>query len=90
MRMKREFWNTHDSTEYVNWSKAIVLRTPEEKLKWLKSKGVEIETKSISIRMPAWLIDAIREEANRKDIPYQSFIKMILSERYDNKIQKRR
>ncbi|MDP4011522.1 MAG: BrnA antitoxin family protein [Candidatus Roizmanbacteria bacterium] len=68
---EREFWATHDSTEYVDWSKARVVVFPN-----LKSS-----TKSITIRMTESLIDNLKVIANRKDVPYQSLIKIYLSEK---------
>lgn len=66
-----EFWSTHDSTEYVDWSKAARISLP----------NLKPSTKTISLRLPAWLLDELRVLANKQDIPYQSLLKMYLSER---------
>ncbi len=67
---ERLFWETHDSTDYVNLSKAKSVRFP----------NLKKTTKSISIRLPVDMIDALKVKANSMDVPYQSLIKMILSE----------
>lgn len=68
---ERKFWETHDSTEYVDWSKAVQARLPN-----LKSS-----TQAISIRLPISLLERIKVEANKRDVPYQSLIKIWLSEK---------
>ena len=68
---ERKFWETHDSTDYVDWSKATRVRFPNLKL----------STKSISLRLPVSLLDDIKIAANKRDVPYQSLIKMWLSEK---------
>ena len=68
---ERDFWATHDSTEYVDWSKGKMIVFPNLKL----------STKSITIRMTESLIDNLKVIANKKDVPYQSLIKMYLTEK---------
>lgn len=68
---EREFWETHDSTEYLDWTKAKRVRFPNLKL----------STQSISIRLPVSLLEQIKIEANKRDVPYQSLIKVWLSEK---------
>jgi len=68
---EREFWKTHDSTDYLDWSKAERVRFPNLKL----------STQSISIRLPVSLLEQIKIEANKRDVPYQSLIKVWLSEK---------
>jgi predicted DNA binding CopG/RHH family protein len=68
---ERRFWETHDSTDYIDWSKAQRVRMPNLKL----------STKTISLRLPAGLLDQIKVEANKRDVPYQSLIKMWLAEK---------
>jgi predicted DNA binding CopG/RHH family protein len=63
---ERKFWETHDSTEYVDWSKAEKVRFPN-----LKSS-----TQSISIMLPLSLLERIEAEANKRDASYQSLIKI--------------
>lgn len=68
---EREFWETHDSAEYIDWSKA-------QKVQFSNLKA---STQSISLRLPISLLDSIRVEANKRDVPYQSLIKVWLSEK---------
>ncbi len=70
---ERKFWETHDSTDYVDWSKAQRARFPNLKL----------STTSISLRLPQPLLERIKGAANRRDVPYQSLIKIWLAERLD-------
>jgi predicted DNA binding CopG/RHH family protein len=70
---ERRFWETHDSTDYVDWSKAQRAHFPNLKL----------STTSISLRLPQHLLERIKVAANKRDVPYQSLIKVWLSERVD-------
>lgn len=65
---EREFWATHDANDYFDWSKAKRVRFPN-----LKSS-----TTTISLRLPSMLLDKIKQEANKRDMPYQSLIKASL------------
>ncbi|HYT40885.1 MAG TPA: BrnA antitoxin family protein [Methylomirabilota bacterium] len=69
---EREFWANHDSTEYIDWSKAE--RNPT--LSRLKPS-----TRTISIRLPESLIAELKALANKRDVPYQSLVKIYLSEK---------
>ena len=68
---EQEFWETHDSSNYVDWSEAERARLP----------NLKPSTKSISLRLPVPLLEQIKVEANKKDVPYQSLIKIWLSEK---------
>ncbi len=67
---ERTFWETHDTTEYFDTSKVKKVRFP----------NLKKTTKSISIRLPVDMIDELKVRANSMDVPYQSFIKMLLKE----------
>jgi predicted DNA binding CopG/RHH family protein len=69
---EKEFWLTHDSTDYVDWSKAVV--NP-------KFPNLKLSTKAISVRLPESIINSIKVLANKKDVPYQSLMKVFLSDR---------
>lgn len=69
---EREFWAVHDSTEYVDWSKAV--KNP-------KFPNLKLNTKTISIRLPQYMLDSLKVIANRKDVPYQSLAKIFLDEK---------
>jgi predicted DNA binding CopG/RHH family protein len=68
---EREFWETHDSTEFVDWMKAKKVAFP----------NLKPSTQSISLRLPVSLLEAIKSAANSKDVPYQSLIKIWLHEK---------
>ena len=67
---EREFWETHDSSDYVDWSKAESVSLP----------NLKPSTKTISLRLPEGLLDSIKIEANKRDMPYQSLIKAWLAQ----------
>ena len=71
-----EFWNTHDSGEYIDWSKAEEAVFPNLKL----------TSESISIRIPGPLLAHIKALANEKGVPYQSLMKVYLSEKVDEEL----
>jgi predicted DNA binding CopG/RHH family protein len=66
---EREFWETHDSSDFVDWSKAESVSLP----------NLKPSTKTISLRLPEGLLDSIKIEANKRDMPYQSLIKVWLA-----------
>jgi predicted DNA binding CopG/RHH family protein len=70
---ERSFWETHDSADYLDLSKAERARFPNLKL----------STASISLRLPQALLERIKIAANRRDVPYQSLIKVWLAEKID-------
>jgi len=71
---ERVFWETHDSTEYIDWSQAKNVRFP----------NVKPSTQAISLRLPLSLLEKIKVEANRRDVPYQSLIKVWLGEKVES------
>lgn len=71
---ERDFWARHDSVGYVDWSKATPVKLPH----------LKPTTKSISIRVPESLLDDLKIMANKRDVPYQSLLKMILAEWIDD------
>jgi predicted DNA binding CopG/RHH family protein len=68
---ERAFWEKNDSAEYLDWSKARRAAFP----------NLKPSTKTISLRLPEHLLDAIKVAANARDIPYQSLIKVWLQEK---------
>lgn len=73
---ERRFWDTHDSTEYVDWSKAKHVRFP----------NLKPSTETISLRLPQSMLEDIKVMAQKRDVPYQSLIKIML----DSKIRDER
>ena len=69
---ERKFWATHDSTEYIDWSKASI----NPLLPNLKPS-----TKTITIRVSESLLNSLKVIANKKDVPYQSLLKIFLAEK---------
>jgi predicted DNA binding CopG/RHH family protein len=67
---ERRFWETHDSSEYVDWSKSKRVAFP----------NLKPSTTAISLRLPVSLLEQIKIAANKRDVPYQSLIKTWLSE----------
>lgn len=70
---ERAFWESHDTADYFDLSKAQRMRFPNLKL----------STTSISLRLPQGLLDRIKIAANKRDVPYQSLIKVWLAEKLD-------
>jgi predicted DNA binding CopG/RHH family protein len=70
---ERRFWETHDSSDYVDWSKAKRARFP----------NLKPSTTSVSLRLPLSLLERIKVAANKRDMPYQSLIKAWLAEKVD-------
>jgi predicted DNA binding CopG/RHH family protein len=75
---EREFWATHDSTEYIDWDEAALAVFPQ----------LKPTTKSISLRLPVPMLNELRLLANKRDVPYQSLIKMFLQERIELELRR--
>ncbi|OFV98320.1 MAG: hypothetical protein A3H28_08200 [Acidobacteria bacterium RIFCSPLOWO2_02_FULL_61_28] len=75
---ERDFWASHDSTEYVNWSQARKVVLPE----------LRPTLKTISLRLPASLLEELKLLANKRDVPYQSLLKMFLAERVKRELSR--
>jgi predicted DNA binding CopG/RHH family protein len=74
---EREFWANHDSSEYVNWEKAKRGIFP----------NLQPSTKTISLRLPEHILDEIKMLARKRDVPYQSLIKIFLKDRLDKELK---
>lgn len=72
-----EFWSTHDVTDYFDTSKAERVIFPNLKL----------STDSISLRLPAWLLSSLKQLAHKRDVPYQSLMKMFLADRVEQELR---
>jgi predicted DNA binding CopG/RHH family protein len=70
---ERLFWETHDSADHVDWTKAEKVRL----------SNLKPSSTSISLRLPLSLLERIKVAANKRDMPYQSLIKAWLSEKVD-------
>jgi len=71
---EREFWEQNDSTKFIDWSKAQKVNFP----------NLKKSTKTISLRLPADMLEKIKVKANTLDIPYQSLIKVMLQKELEN------
>lgn len=65
---ERKFWSTHSTVDYLDWSKAKHAIFP----------NLKPTTESISLRLPLTLLHRLKVEANKRDVPYQSLIKVVL------------
>lgn len=68
---ERAFWESHDSTDYLDWAQARPVVMP----------NLKPTTRTISLRLPQHLLDSIKAAANARDVPYQSLIKVWLQEK---------
>jgi predicted DNA binding CopG/RHH family protein len=75
---EQKFWEKADSTDYIDWSESKILTLPK----------LKPSTKTISLRLPESMLEEIRIIANKHDVPYQSFIKIILKEKIDAELKK--
>lgn len=74
---EREFWATHDSTEFLDWDKA-------ERVHFSNLKP---SLKTISLRLPEAMLETLKMIANKRDVPYQSLLKIFLAERLQDELE---
>lgn len=70
---ERRYWESHDSSDQVDWTKAERVRMP----------NLKPSTTAISLRLPVGLLERIKIAANKRDVPYQSLIKTWLAEKVE-------
>ncbi|MBN2416808.1 BrnA antitoxin family protein [bacterium] len=75
---EQEFWAHHDSSEYIDWGKADTVTLPK----------LKPSLKTISIRLPKIMIDELKVLANKRDVPYQSLMKIFIAERLEQELHK--
>ena len=75
---ERKFWATHSSTDYIDWSNAKEVSMPK----------LKPTLRIISIRLPEMMIENLKLLANKRDVPYQSLMKMFISERVEQELNK--
>ncbi len=73
---ERDFWNKVDSSEYIDWKKARKVVLP----------NLKPSVKTISLRLPESMLEEIKLLANKRDVPYQSLMKIFLSERIEKEL----
>jgi len=74
---ERAFWAKHDSTEFIDWRKARKVVLP----------NLRPSVKTISIRLPEMMLEELKVLANKRDIPYQSLLKIFLAERLKDELE---
>ena len=70
---ERTFWKTHDATDHLDLSKA----------QRVTFANLKPSTHSIALRLPAHMLEGIKNAANKRDVPYQSLIKVWLREKLE-------
>jgi len=73
---ERDFWSSHDSTEYVDWKKA----------KRVVFSNLKPSVKTISLRLPESMLEELKLIANKRDVPYQSLVKVFLADRIEQEL----
>jgi len=68
---EREFWAHHDSADYLDWSHAKRVVLP----------NLRPTSQAISIRLPKAMVEQLKLLANKRDVPYQSLLKMFVADR---------
>jgi len=76
MKTRREFWAEADSLEYIDWKKAKKVVLPD----------LKPSVKTISLRIPKSMLEEIKLLANKRDVPYQSLMKIFLFERIEKEL----
>ncbi len=74
---EREFWASHDSADYVDWRRA----------KRVKLSNLRPTTRTISIRLPEAMIERLKVLANKRDVPYQSLLKMYVADKIEEELR---
>jgi predicted DNA binding CopG/RHH family protein len=74
---EREFWASHDSADYIDWRRAEDMRLAK----------LRPTTRTISIRLPQPMIERLKVLANKRDVPYQSLLKMYVAEKIEEELR---
>ena len=74
---ERAFWAEHDSSDYIDWRSGKRVVFPQ----------LKPSTKTISLRLPEMLLEDLRYLANKRDVPYQSLLKIYLAERVEDELR---
>jgi predicted DNA binding CopG/RHH family protein len=73
---EREFWSSHDSTEYVDWDRAQSVSMP----------NLKPSVQTLSIQLPESILDGLKTLANKWDVSYQELLKIFLAERIEKEL----
>src|SRR4030067_1792619 len=74
---ERAFWSKRESSSYIDWSKAESVSLP----------NLRPSTRTISIRMPEPMIERLKVLANKRDVPYQSLLKVFVAQRIEEELR---
>jgi predicted DNA binding CopG/RHH family protein len=74
---ERQFWSKHDSTDYIDWKKG----------KRIVLNKLQPSVRTISVRLPEMMVEELKMLANKKDVPYQSLLKIFLAERIEAELE---
>jgi predicted DNA binding CopG/RHH family protein len=74
---EREFWTTHDSADFIDWRKAKRVTLP----------NLRPSSQTISLRLPKPMLDRLKLLANKRDVPYQSLLKMFVADRLEAELK---
>ena len=74
---ERKFWSKADTTDYIDWHNAKGMILP----------NLKPSQKTISLRLPEIMLAQLKVIANKRDVPYQSLLKLFLAERINQEIQ---
>ena len=77
---ERRFWEEHDSVDYFDWSRASVAQFP----------NLQPSTATISLRLPQGMLDELKVLAHKRDVPYQSLLKVFLADRLEHERRRHR
>lgn len=74
---ERDFWATHDATDYVDFRRARRAVLPD----------LKPSVRTISLRLPEAMLEELKLLAHKRDVPYQSLLKMFLAERIEEELK---
>ena len=78
-KQEADFWTSHDSTEYINYAKSQRVVFPR----------LKPSTETISLRLPKSLLDQLKTLANKRDVPYQTLLKLFVLERVEVELHRK-
>jgi predicted DNA binding CopG/RHH family protein len=74
---EREFWADHDSADFIDWRRAKRVTLP----------NLRPSSQTISLRLPKPMLDRLKLLANKRDVPYQSLLKMFVADRLEAELK---
>ncbi len=74
---ERKFWATHSALDYFESGRA----------RKVTLANLKPSVKAISIRLPEMMLEELKLLANKRDVPYQSLLKIFLAERIEAELE---